>query len=87
MRPCSLRIQTIVSNRTFTLSPAAYQLCTRQIGNPLASAARIDAPAPIGGSVHEKQRRGGGKVPWALSQVEIQPRTNSVLLRVLPVSA
>src|SRR6476660_1351570 len=27
MRPCSLRIQAIVSNRTFTLSPAAYPPC------------------------------------------------------------
>jgi hypothetical protein len=81
MRPCSLRIQTIVSNRTFALSPAAYQVCTWQIGNPAGIGYSDRCPGPIGNDV------AGRNVPRALSQMEIQPRTIRVLLRVLPVSA
>jgi hypothetical protein len=87
MRPCSLRIQTIVSNRTFTLSPAAYRLSTRQIGNPTGIGGSDGYPAPIGESPVRSNVAAAAKFRGALSQVEIQPRTNSVLLRVLPVSA
>src|ERR1700730_16361704 len=37
MRPRSLRIQALVSNRTFTLSPATYLACANQDRTPHAA--------------------------------------------------